>query len=57
MTCRFRLLLPLLPIFSSLFLLACSSTSQVDEKLKELPLPQNWHDSKQALTVEHNWLS
>jgi len=46
-----------LPIFSSLFLLACSSTSQVDEKLKELPLPQNWHDSKQALTVEHNWLS
>jgi outer membrane protein TolC len=54
MTRRFRLLLPL---FFSLFLLSCSSTSQVDEKLKDLPLPQNWHDSKQALTVEHNWLS
>ena len=54
MTRRFRLLLPLL---SSLFLLACSSTSQVDEKLKDLPLPQNWQDSKQALAVEHNWLS
>jgi NodT family efflux transporter outer membrane factor (OMF) lipoprotein len=54
MTRRF---LPLLPLFSSLFLLACSSTSEVDEKLKDLPLPQNWHDSKQALAVEDNWLS
>jgi len=54
MTRRFRLLLPL---FSSLLLLACSSTSQVDEKLKDLPLPKNWQDSKQALAVEHNWLS
>ena len=57
MTCRFRPLLPLLPLLSSLFLLACSSTSEVDEKLKDLPLPQNWHDSKQALMVEHNWIS
>ena len=54
MTCRFRSLLPLFP---SLFLLACSSTSQIDEKIKDLPLPQNWHDSNQALSVEHNWLS
>ena len=54
MTRRFRLLLPL---FSSLLLLACSSTSQVDEKLKDLPLPKNWQDSQQALAVEHNWLS
>jgi NodT family efflux transporter outer membrane factor (OMF) lipoprotein len=51
---RFR---PLLPLLASLFLLACSSTSEVDEKLKDLPLPQHWHDSKQALAVEHNWLS
>jgi multidrug efflux system outer membrane protein len=51
---RFRFLFPLL---ASIFLLACSNTSKVDEKLKDLPLPQNWHDSKQALTVEHNWLS
>ena len=57
MTRRFRPLLPLLPLFSSLFLLACSSVSVVDEKLKDLPLPQNWHDSKQALAVEDNWLS
>lgn len=54
MTRRFRLLLPLL---SSLFLLACSGTSEVDEKLKDLPLPQNWQDSKQSLAVEDNWLS
>jgi multidrug efflux system outer membrane protein len=54
MTCRFRHLLPLL---LSLFLLACSSTSEVDKKLKDLPLPQNWQDSKQALSVEHNWLA
>lgn len=57
MTRRFRSLLSLLPLFSSLFLLACSSTSEVDEKLKNLPLPQNWHESEQALAVEHNWLS
>jgi len=54
MTRQFRLLLPLL---SSLFLLACSSTSELDEKLTDLPLPQNWQDSKQSLAVEHNWLS
>jgi NodT family efflux transporter outer membrane factor (OMF) lipoprotein len=51
---RFR---PLLPLFSSLLLLACSSFSEIDEKLKDLPLPQNWHDSKQVTTVEYNWLS
>lgn len=54
MTRQFRLLLPLL---SSLFLLACSSTSEIDEKLTDLPLPQNWQDSKQSLAVEHNWLA
>jgi NodT family efflux transporter outer membrane factor (OMF) lipoprotein len=40
-----------------LFLLACSNTSEVDEKLKDLPLPTNWQESSQALTVEHNWLA
>lgn len=54
MPCRFR---HLLPLFLSLFLLACNSTSEVDKKLKDLPLPQNWQDSKQALSVEHNWLA
>lgn len=54
MTRRFR---PLLTLLLSLFLFACSSTSKVDEKLKDLPLPQNWHESKQALAVEHNWLA
>jgi NodT family efflux transporter outer membrane factor (OMF) lipoprotein len=54
MTCRYRHLLPLL---SSLFLFACSSTSEINEKLTEPTLPQSWQDSEQALTVEHNWLS
>jgi len=54
MTRRFR---PLLPLLSSLLLLACSSSSEIDEKLKELPLPDNWQESTQALTVEHNWLA
>ena len=54
MTCRCR---QLLPLFLSLLLLACSSTSEIDEKLKNLPLPQDWQDSKQTLSVEHNWLS
>ena len=50
---RFR---PLLPLLSSLFLLACSTTSEVDEKLQNIALPQSWHDSKHSLDVEHNWL-
>jgi len=51
---RFR---PLLPLLSSLFLLACSSTSEVDKKLKDLSLPDSWQESTQALAVEHNWLA
>ncbi|MEI6859965.1 MAG: TolC family protein, partial [Shewanella sp.] len=48
---------PLLLLFSSLLLLACSSTSQVDEKLTKPPLPDNWQESTTALTVENNWLA
>ena len=51
---RFR---PLLPLLSSLFLLACSNTSEVDEKLKNLPLPDHWQDNTQVLSVEDNWLA
>ena len=54
MTRRFRQLLPLL---TSLFLLACSNTSEVDKKLTNPSLPDNWQESKQALSVENNWLS
>ncbi|KGJ91669.1 TolC family protein [Colwellia psychrerythraea] len=54
MTRRFRQLLPLL---SSLFLLACSNTAQVDKNLTSPALPDNWQQSKQALVVEDNWLS
>ncbi|TYK67083.1 TolC family protein [Colwellia echini] len=58
MSRRFRHLLPLL---SSLTLLACSSTSEVDEKLKDLPLPKHWQgheqEIKQTLPVENNWLA
>jgi len=52
--CRLR---PLFPLLFGLFLQACSSTSSVDEKLTDLPLPENWQESKQALSVEHNWLA
>ena len=54
MTRRFRQLLPLL---ASLFLLACSNTSEVDTDLTTPTLPDNWQESQQALSVEHNWLS
>ena len=54
MTRRFRQLLPLL---TSFFLLACSNTSEVDKKLTNPSLPDNWQENKQALSVEHNWLS
>ena len=54
MTRRFRQLLPLL---TSFFLLACSNTSEVDKKLTNPSLPDNWQESKQALSVENNWLS
>jgi len=51
---RFR---PLLPIFTSIFLLACSNTSQVDKNLTSPTLPDNWQEKKQVLAVEDNWLS
>jgi len=54
MTRRFRHLLPLL---SSLFLLACSNTSQVDNNLTMPLLPDNWQEETQAFAVENNWLS
>ncbi len=47
----------LLLALTSLFLFACSNTSEVDEKLNNLPVPQNWQESTQALTVENNWLA
>lgn len=51
---RFR---PLLVLFFSLLLFACSSTSQIDKQLTDLPLPAHWHDSNKTLAVESNWLS
>ncbi len=53
MTGRFK---SLLPAFSSLFLLACSNTSEIDENIQNLSLPEHWQESKQALAVENNWL-
>lgn len=47
----------LLILFSSAFLFACSSTSKINEDLKDLSLPQNWQGSETTLAVEHNWLS
>ena len=57
MTRRYRLQFPLLPILSSLFLLACSGTSQVDEQLQNLTLPDNWQTNKLMAKVENNWLA
>jgi len=54
MTRRFR---PLLPLFSSLLLLACSNTSEINKQLTEPTLPENWQEGTQTLTVEHNWLA
>jgi NodT family efflux transporter outer membrane factor (OMF) lipoprotein len=55
----------LLPVFSSFFLLACANTSEIDPKVKDLPLPSNWQQEKslnsqqkqQVLTVQDNWLA
>lgn len=57
MTRRYRPLLQLLPIVSSVFLFACSSTSEVDKKLQNPTVPENWKKENQALTVQHNWLA
>jgi len=54
MTRRFQQLLPLL---SSLLLLACSNTSEIDKNLTKPSLPLNWQENNQVLSVEHNWLS
>ncbi len=54
MTYCFR---PLFPIITSLFLFACSTSSEIDEQLKNLALPTNWQKNTQPLTIEHNWLA
>lgn len=52
-----RRLRPLLPLLLCSMLLACSSNSEVNIKLQDLPMPKNWQGSKQALVVEQSWLS
>ncbi|MBU2893333.1 TolC family protein [Colwellia sp. D2M02] len=57
----------LLPLCSSLFLLACSSTSEIDPSIKEVPLPAQWQngqalteqtfEEKAALSAQDNWLA
>lgn len=53
----------LLPIFSSLFLLACANTSDIDPKVNSVQLPSQWQldqlskKKPQALNVEDNWLA
>lgn len=54
MTCRFRLLLPL---FSSLLLIACSSTSEIDGNTIAPQLPENWQQKSTSLAVEDNWFA
>lgn len=46
-----------LSLFFSLFLLSCSNTSEIDEKLTSPSVPDNWQESNQALAVENNWLA
>jgi NodT family efflux transporter outer membrane factor (OMF) lipoprotein len=38
------------------FLLACSSTSELDKNIKNIDLPVSWQGSEQQLSVEDNWL-
>lgn len=51
---RFR---SLLPLSLSFFLLSCSSTSEIDEKLINITPPTNWQANAQSLSVQHNWLA
>lgn len=46
-----------LSLFFSLFLLSCSNTSEIDEKLTSPSVPDNWQESNQALAVKNNWLA
>jgi NodT family efflux transporter outer membrane factor (OMF) lipoprotein len=45
------------PISVCLFLLACNSTSEINEDLKNVPVPTNWQENTQMLVVENNWLA
>jgi len=40
-----------------LFLFACSSHSEIDEKLKNIISPKNWQNNKLTLAVKNNWLA
>lgn len=55
----------LTPIFSSLFLLSCANTSEINPKVKEISLPNNWQTnssselptkSQKLFSVQDNWL-
>lgn len=37
-------------------LFACSSTSELDEKITKIDTPVSWQDSDNNLTIENNWL-
>ena len=38
-------------------LLACSSTSELDQNIKNIDLPATWQESKEKLQVQNNWLN
>lgn len=54
MTGQFR---QLLPAMTTLFLFACSNTSEIDKEIQNLPLPEKWQDSNQVTLVKDNWLA
>lgn len=51
---RYRQAIVLLP---SLFLIACNSTSQINENINNISLPTQWSQSHSALTIQNNWLA
>jgi multidrug efflux system outer membrane protein len=38
-------------------LVACSSTSELDQNIRDIPVPSNWQQNTQTLTVQNNWLA
>ena len=46
-----------LPVFISIFIFSCSTTSEISKEVQELNLPESWQDNGLNHSVESNWLA
>lgn len=45
------------PLFISVYLVSCVGTSQLDNNIRDLQIPENWQSDNLAIKSNENWLS